>query len=260
MSAMRTTCALFTFCIASFLVGCATTPANQNPIKGVWFPSDQWWRAASNTGGNLKNRDGTLVFVSADKVSNMLTVKERLTAVSNVQADLALAQTDLPMAFASQREGRRYIAVSLSWLDQLGTDADALAATMGHELAHVHLGHIGAARKEREETAKGAGQVLGTVLSIVGVPMGGTIGSYAVTGFARSFTRNEERAADDQGIKWAVAAGFDPCGRSRSMKMYQRMRSSGLVLPFLSTHPGYDERSELANDYSLKVNRRPCPD
>jgi len=128
-----------------------------------------------------------------------------------------------------------------------GIRTDAIAVTMGHEFAHLHLGHSGAARKEREDTARGVSNVLGTILNIAGVPFGGTIASVGVTAVARSFTRDEERAADELGLKWATGAGFDVCGKARAVRMYQSMRS-GVDIPFLSTHPSYGERSDLAND------------
>ena len=122
------------------------------------------------------------------------------------------------------------------------------------------MGHTGAARKKRDDTAKGTSHAVGTVLSLVGVPMGGAIASIGVTAYATSFTRDEERAADDYGIRWAVAAGYDPCGRARTMKMYQRLHAGSVDIPFLSTHPGAAERSDLANEYSRKLNSHSCED
>lgn len=251
---------LFILAVAVLGVGgCATT--QQNPVKAFWLPPSQdHWSRVAHTGVNLNHRDGSKRFVSAPVIRNVVTVKERIEQASGVKAELGLVDTDLPNAFAFHHQGRPVIAISLSWLDQLGHDTDAIATTIGHELAHLHLGHSGAARKEREEAARGASQVLGTILNLAGVPMGGTIANIGVTAFARSFTRDEERAADDFGIRWAVAAGYDPCGKARVVKMYQRVRSGSLDIPFLSTHPSYGERSDIANDYSQKARNRPCDD
>ena len=196
----------------------------------------------------------------ATTIRNVVNVKERVEQASGTRAELGLVDTDQPNAFAFNHQGRSVIVISLSWLDRLGHDSDALATTIGHELAHLHLGHTGAARKEREETARGASHLLGTLLSLAGVPMGGTIASIGVTAIARSFTRDEERAADDAGIRWAVAAGYDACGKARVVKMYQEMRSGAVDIPFLSTHPSYGERSDLANEFSQKAKGRDCDD
>jgi predicted Zn-dependent protease len=85
------------------------------------------------------------------------------------------------------------------------------------------------------------------------VPFGGTITSLAATSIARSFTRDEERAADKQGIRWAVAAGYDPCGKARTVEHFARYSSDGI--PLLSTHPSYGERSALADEYARKAGK-----
>jgi predicted Zn-dependent protease len=236
---------------------CATT--QQSPVKALWLhPLQDHWTRVANTGVNLIHRDGSKRFVSAPIIRNVVTAKERIEQVSGVKAELGLVDTDFPNAFAFHHQGRPVIAISLSWLDQLGQDPDAIATTLGHELAHLHLGHGGAARKERQDAARSASQVL--ILNLAGVPMGGTIANIGVTAFARSFTRDEERAADDLGIRWASTAGYDPCGKAHVVKMYQRIRSGSLDIPFLSTHPSYGERSDVANEYSRKVRNRPCDD
>ena len=237
--------------------GCAST--RQSDVKGFWLPASQdAWSKVPPAGLTLRRRDGTARFVAEPVLHNVVMVKAALEQVSGVHADLGLVEMDPPNALAFDYQGRPVIAVSLSWLDQLGQDTDALATTMGHELAHIHLGHTGAARKKREESAQGSSQVLGTLLNLSGVPLGGAIAAIGVTAYARSFTRDEERAADDYGIRWAVAAGYDPCGRARTMKMYQRLGVGGTTIPFLSTHPGASERSDLANEYSRKINNRAC--
>ena len=143
--------------LATCLVaGCATTPPAANPIKASWLPPDSWWTNASASGGTLKSKDGALIRLDADRARTLFDAKERLVKASGVQAGLGLAQTDSPNAFATHIQGRPYVIVSLATLDRIGLDSDALATTIGHELAHLHLGHSGDARKEREKQAKGA--------------------------------------------------------------------------------------------------------
>ncbi|MBI3370229.1 MAG: M48 family metalloprotease [Betaproteobacteria bacterium] len=246
-----------TACVAFLVCACASAP--QNPVRAFWLPASQdAWAKAPAGGASLRKPDGTTRFVPGPVLRNVVTAKEKLEQASSVRAGLGLVEMDAPNAFALNHQGQPLIAFSLSWLDQLGKDPDALATTIGHELAHLHLGHTGEARKQREESAQGASQVLGTLLNLAGVPFGGTIASIGVTAFTRSFTRDEERAADDYGIRWAVAAGYNPCGRSRTMQVYRRLSAGSLDIPFLSTHPGAAERSELANEYSLKLNNRVC--
>lgn len=249
--------ALLVLLSALLTSGCANT--SQNPVKALWLPAEpDAWHKVPASGITLKHDDGSTRHVAGAVIRNVVTVKDRLEQVSGVRADLGLVDMNAPNAFAFQRQGRPVIAFSLPWLDRLGEDADAVATTMGHELAHLHLGHTGAARQQRDATAQGMSQLLGTILSIAGVPLGGTIANIGVTAYTRSFTRDEERAADEYGLRWAVAAGYDPCGRTRTMKMYQDLGTGTAAISFLSTHPGASERSDLANDYSRKTRNRAC--
>jgi Zn-dependent protease with chaperone function len=250
---------LFPLLFVFLASGCATTQKNE--VKALWLPpSQEAWAKVPPSGLTLRRRDGSGRFVSGPIVHNVVDVKADLERISGVRADLALVDMGTPNALAFEYQGRPVIALSLSWLDQLGQDPDALATTIGHELAHTYLGHTGAARKKREDTAQGTSQAVGTLLTLTGVPMGGAIAALGVTAVSRSFTRDEERAADEYGLRWAVAAGYDPCGRARTMKMYRQLREASADIPFLSTHPGASERSDLANEYSRKINHRACED
>ncbi|HEX6265656.1 MAG TPA: hypothetical protein VFZ81_02035, partial [Burkholderiales bacterium] len=61
-----------------------------------------------------------------------------------------------------------------------------------------------------------------------------------------------ERHADGLGMKWATAAGYDPCGQVRLF------RAMSQDTPTLSTHPGFAERAEAANQASRKTRGRSC--
>lgn len=235
------------------LAGCATGP--QNPIRESWVPpASDYWANAQDKGVRLRHKDGRVTFIRPQVLRNLVSVNRRLQEASGVTADLALVDTETPNAFATVYKGRPLIALSLSYLEHLGADPDALATTIGHELAHLQLGHGGQARKEREETVQ-TGRAVGTVMNMI-VPFSGTVASMGVTAYARSFSRDEERQADEYGLKWATAAGFDPCGKTRVVAMYSKL--GPVNIPFLSTHPGQNERSELANDHSLKANGKAC--
>jgi predicted Zn-dependent protease len=240
---------LYVVVAVMLLSGCAS----QGGIRESWLPQDPaYWEDARKNGARLIRQDKTYRIIPAHRISSILLIKERLERVSGVKAELALLETDSPNAFAIVHQGRQIIALSLSMLDALGTDRDALATTMGHELAHLHLGHLKGARKEREDNIK-AGQVAGAVMNVL-VPWSGTIASAGITAYQQSFTRDEERAADAQGLAWALEAGYDPCGHHRVATALP----TGFDVPFLSSHPGYAERSELANEYARKATGKGC--
>jgi predicted Zn-dependent protease len=234
--------------LAVVLSGCAS-----HAITESWLPDDpSYWESARKNGASLRLQNGSVYRVIPPlDINRLVLVKERLERVSGVKAELALVETGSPNAFAINFKGRQIIAFSLSMLDALGTDRDALATTMGHELAHLHLGHLKGARKEREDAIK-AGQVAGAVMNVL-IPWSGTIASAGITAYQQSFTRDEERAADAQGLAWALEAGYDPCGLSRMLGALQ-----SVSVAFLSSHPSYGERAELVNDYAIKATGKPC--
>jgi predicted Zn-dependent protease len=236
------------------LAGCASGPKNE--ITQFWKPPEQYeWERHRLTGVNLNRRDGSKVFLSGKVIDNILRVKTKIEQQSGVTADLAIAETQYPNAFATIHQGRPTIALSVTFLNELGRDQDALATTIGHELAHLKLAHSGQARKEREDTAQGLGAVLGTAANFV-IPFSGYLVEAATTAVARSFTRDEERAADELGLQWASAAGYDPCGKQRTVAVFAKYQS--LSIPLLSTHPSLAERSELASEYSRKAGKAGC--
>lgn len=236
-----------TLLLLVLLSGCAS-----HGIRESWLPDEASWQSARIEGARLNYANGSpSKYIPPHKINALVLAKERLERASGTKAELALVETDAPNAFAVIHNGRPVIAISLSMLDALSSDRDALATTIGHELAHLHLGHLGAARAEREEAIR-AGEVAGALMNLV-VPWSGTIASAGNTAYQRSFNRDEERAADDLGIRWAVEAGYDACGHHRVMSAFQSPS-----VPFLSNHPGYVERSELASEYAVKATGKPC--
>lgn len=237
------------------LAGCATgNKSAEKPISAVWVQKDAEWQAAARNGVNL--RDGSekvLATLSPAVLAPLFLTWQKVKASSGIDAQLALARTADPNAFAIEVEGRPTVVVGLSFMDLIGNDPDAYAATLGHELAHLFYRH-GETTLARTEAARGASQVLGTLLSLAGVPLGGTLVDLGVTAIATSYSRDQEREADIKGLDWATAAGFDACGSARTMKALAAAGGGSGALSFLSTHPGHDERIERAS----KRAGRPC--
>jgi predicted Zn-dependent protease len=232
------------------LAGCATPNPDPNPIRNAWTPPEAWWAAASAEGGQLNARDGAVKQVSASHAQNLRNAHLSLVAVSRVEADLSILDMDGMNAVSNENGGKGHIAFTLPLLERLGDDKDALATITGHELAHIYY-HHGAARKSRNETARGASQVLGTVLGLV-IPFGGLLTSTGIQALVASYSREEEREADAMGLQWAVRAGYDPCGSARAMRVFQQAAQSTQI-PFLATHPGHEERMERAVQYAKKA-------
>lgn len=206
-----------------------------HPAKQTWLPvaRDHWQNMVAHGGVTLTLRDGTTKFIPARVMGTVLKVKDRLEAVSGQAAELALVHTQQPNAYALVHAGRPVIALSLTYLEYVGSDPDVLAATFAHELAHLRLQHSGERRH---------------ALGVMPEP-----GDYGVGDFEPdSLARDEERAADRLGLQWSGQAGFDPCGQVRLIRILSAHISAG------RTHPDLAERIAAANEAARQTSGGHC--
>ncbi len=131
----------------------------------------------------------------------------------------------------------------------------ALAAVMGHEVAHATERH----GKQRYARAI-KGNMIGLAVagaSIVGgqllcktdtcrtlTGLGGAAAGFAVAFFDRKFSRGDETEADQVGQQLMAKAGYEP---AEAIKLWQRMAgaSGGSAPPeFMSTHPSSESRQK----------------
>lgn len=150
------------------------------------------------------------------------------------------------------------MAVYTGIMPVLKTEA-ALAAVMGHEVAHATLRH-GKQRYARAIQENAAGLIIGGVTAIGGqllcktnecrllTGLGGAAAGLALTFFQRKYDRGDESAADRAGQIYMARAGYDP---SESIRLWERMGAAkgGSAPPeFISTHPSdQTRRSNLQN-------------
>lgn len=130
----------------------------------------------------------------------------------------------------------------------------ALAAVMGHEVAHATLRH-GKEGYARAMKTKYTGLLAGGAMLIGGELLCKTekcktisrVGALA-TGFAaeffnRKFSREDETESDRVGQVYMAKAGYNP---SEAPKVWERMKRAGGQAPpeFMSTHPASDRRRD----------------
>lgn len=131
-------------------------------------------------------------------------------------------------------------------LVRLMDSADEIAAVMAHEIAHVSARHI----SERIEQNR-----LITLAMLAGILAGMLIGGKAAGAIATgsmaagmqkqlSYSRDDERQADQLGFKYMDKAGFDPGGMVRVLRKLERATwiDANAIPPYLLTHPGASER------------------
>ena len=120
----------------------------------------------------------------------------------------------------------------------------ALAAVLGHEMAHATSRH-GAQRLLQQNLAQTA--MTGIALSISDMDYDrqravmGALGAGAKYGVLMPFSREHESEADHIGLIYMARAGYDP---RESVRLWRRMDAASERQPpeFLSTHPSHGTR------------------
>jgi predicted Zn-dependent protease len=174
-----------------------------------------------------------------------------------------------------------HIFITRGMLD-LGLDDDMLAALLGHEIAHVVLDHH--IKMQRRSTWL---NILGQAL-LVGVMIGandsGGYDPYDPVGNAgraqdrtdmvqgaaaaslilpelllRRFSREHEDQSDEEGQRWAAAAGFDPDGANRLFALMRSRIPQSKKYGYWSTHPFFDERVRSGEARAKLLERDDTP-
>lgn len=223
------------------LLLCACTPAfAQKP--GMWrleeiaaSPAE----AVTLYKGPRRTPVGT---IATHRAKLIVEVKQRLEARAGVAADLVLVEGRQPNAFAAPSGSGPLVGINLGMVELLGDDADAYAAVLGHEYAHLALRHR-EARMGRESLRVLGSTVLAIGLASQGMGRGAAdVANLATQAVSTTFSREEERDADRIGLGYAAAAGFDPYGAVRAWEL---MAARGeRTVRFLSSHPASAERVE----------------
>jgi predicted Zn-dependent protease len=227
---------VFLLFILSLVAGCATRPQQvvMWNLNGAVPPGYI----------TLKRPDGSTTGVNGLNVQRFQRAKDRIASAAGVstQINAVLSEATEPNAFSTTKDGVYIIGITISMLNLIGPDDDAMGQLVGHELAHQVKMH-GEARKSRESVRQGASNILGLALSLAGVSGGGTIADLGTQAVASAYSRDEEREADIVGFGYAKTAGYDPQGAVRLYQLLEKAGSSGGI-PFLSTHPTSPERVE----------------
>lgn len=141
------------------------------------------------------------------------------------------------------------MAVYTGILPVLKTEG-ALAAVMGHEVAHATLRH-GKQRYARAMEQALLGLVIGGATAIGGqflcksetckklTGLGGMAAGFALAFFDRKYSREEESEADRSGQLLMARSGYEP---AEAIRVWERMGQAKQGPEFLSTHPSDETR------------------
>ncbi len=139
------------------------------------------------------------------------------------------------------------------------TDVDELAAVICHEIAHVSARHIS------QQMAQSTKIGLATMAAVLaGALIGGEAAAPIIIGSTAagiqkqlSYSRTDERQADQLGFQYMEESGFNPSMTiSAFKKIYQReWLGTDATPPYLLTHPGGPER--MSNIEAMIANYGP---
>ena len=165
------------------------------------------------------------------------------SGLSNAQSDFTVTLLNSPVDNAFAIPGG-YVYVTRNLLALMNDEAE-LASVMGHEVGHVAARHSRA--RNNTTTAVGIGtSLLGALLgnSTLGQLATRVVGTGAQLGVL-GFSRGQETQADSLGVKYLVAANYDPLAASSMLASLAAQnsldariggKSSGTPTIF-STHP-----------------------
>lgn len=130
---------------------------------------------------------------------------------------------------------------------------DEVAGVLAHEIAHVTLRH------GLRNVAHRAGLVLAVQL-LLGDASGWVqlAGEAAVLAQSNDYSREQESAADAEGVRMLLAAGLDPDGLADFFRLLEDQPGSELsgAMSWLSTHP--DHRSRIEHVERLSAGSSPA--
>ncbi len=137
-----------------------------------------------------------------------------------------------------------------SGLFQAMATEEELAGILSHEIAHVSCRHISQKieRSSKIELATLAGVAVGIFLGVSG--SGGaaanavTVGSMAAgQSLSLAYSRDDERQADEIGLKYLEKSGYSGHGLITMLKKIKAKQWYGSDIPtYLNTHPAVDDR------------------
>ncbi len=156
-----------------------------------------------------------------------------------------------------------FIYVTRGLLAHMGSEAE-LASVVGHEIGHVTARHT--VSQMSSQQLAGLGLAIGSIVSSEFERYAG-LANTALGVLFLKYSRDDEREADDLGLRYMSAANFDPRAMPEVFVLLGRVGESqggGRLPEWLATHPSPENRREniaeqiaaLPQDFSGTVVNR----
>lgn len=198
-----------------------------------------------------------------DIITYVQSVGERLVqevGSTPYQFQFFVVNEGVPNAFAIPGG---YIFVYRGLIEMMSNEGE-LASILAHELSHIQARHIH--RRLEEAKLVNLASIAGVVAAVLlGVAGGGkasqavAMGSIAGAGsYQLQFSRENEREADQMGLRVLTSAGYSP---QDMVSIMQRMnqdkwRASSKLPSYLSTHPALGERVIYLQDQVVRESSK----
>jgi len=232
-----------TVSILGLLSACAMPPTSP---RGQAYPSS---RRAPVTDEELAHEAailrGRAESHMAEQKRRVERVGQRLldTIPSHPNVQFVLVSGD-PSINAGATFGQ--VAITSGMLNFIESD-DEMAVVLGHELAHITEGHV----------VKGTiGGLALNVLAIVlesRVPGAGQAAGGVGQLFLNRYTQNQERDADDVGLRYAYEAGYDPRVAAHIQERLAVEVPQSMSAGYFDTHPSSVERAVTARRHAEEL-------
>lgn len=235
----RATVLLAALALAAAAAGCATNPATGR--REFTLVSAQQEQQIGREGfpatiAEYGQYDDARLAAYVDSVGQKLARVSELPAL-----DWHFTVLDDPVVNAFAMPGG-YIYITRGILAHLNSEAQ-LAGVLGHEIGHVTARH--SARQITQQQLAGLGLGLAGAFSETFRRYGGAA-EQALGLLMLKYSRDDETQADQLGIRYATAAGYDPREIPATYAMLKRIGArAGSSLPFyMSTHPDPGDREQ----------------
>lgn len=242
--------------IISLAPGCSTNPATgESSFTGLMSPADEARVGAEENPKVVREFGG--VYPDRKVTDYVQRIGQKLAAHTEAPAlHYTFTVLDSMVVNAFALPGG-YVYVTRGLLALVNSEAE-LAAVLGHELGHVNAHHAAQRYSQSVLAELGAG-MLGVLFQDQ------QITELAQTGaqlYLASYSRDQERQADELGIRYLRRADYDTMAMARfltSLESYEKLQSlltgrPPSQLSFFATHPSTPERIERARLFADRVS------
>lgn len=182
--------------------------------------------------------------------SSLRSAFQKISNAAGIHPWLLVCDANILNAFSVQDDGgTAYVLVTTAIVHLTGGNEDELGALLGHELGHLLHDH-GAKKAQllRGEVNAETGIVSRQIMDGANRSAAIRAAQARIASAFTAFARNTEREADDEGFALTQKAGFSDSGQTSLYKKMLAISGTGKQT-YLSTHPGWGERSQ----YSVRL-------